>query len=106
MGLSAVLIVKGRGDLVYFLHDLQKREKHRERKENIDAFLWKHSASNTTALSLVKTSEQGVLIQHLGLSLFKPHTTTREWATESRVTSVFLRFIRVLLTWLNMKLAC
>lgn len=60
MGLFTVLIVKGRGDLVYFLLDLQTRVKPGGQEDYMDGFLWECSVSSTTALSLMNMSEQGV----------------------------------------------
>lgn len=60
MGLSTVLTAKGRGDLVYFLLDLQTRVKRQGREEYADVFLHECSASSATDLSPINMSEQGV----------------------------------------------
>lgn len=60
MGLFTVLIVKGRGDLLYFLLDLQTRVKLGGREDYMDGFLWECTVSSPTALSVINMSEQGV----------------------------------------------
>lgn len=42
-GLSTALIAEGRGDLVYFLLDLQRRVKLGGKGERVDVLLWKCS---------------------------------------------------------------